>query len=199
MEKNPVIEFAKVLNHDRKKYPKMQDFYEKAQESYPFSYYFGYDSKDRKEVLKLAEYYNLDINYPISNQNNTGEYKFMVIHHKIVYSKNFFIHFNPLEKISLNRILIDRRKSEWNDPQMFLGNEDISPQSFLMAAKKINTRDLPIEIKIQIGVLSNGYDDDKAIMDDFITKLQQELPDGDTEYYEVGIESRNILQEELIA
>lgn len=161
------IKFALLCSHDRTKYPKMEEYWKKCQTTFPFTVYMGYFKEDIN-LKKFAIDNSIDIIVPQTKEDE--KYNWLVVNHPIIVGKNFYFHFNPLEPISLNRILAKRRNSEWNDPR---DNEQLNISKIMMGAKKVEHYQLPIEMKLQTGSLMTK--DEKCIfLKNLIEELQEE-------------------------
>lgn len=161
-------EFALLCSGDRKRYKKMDEYWKNCQTKLPFTVYMGYLKKN-VNLQKFADSLNIDLIVPQKNENEG--YDWIVVNHPIIVGKNFFFHFNPLEPISLNRILVGNRKTEWNDPRE---NEDSHMSKIMIAPKKVLQFQLPIEIKLQTGSLMTT-EETKMFMKNLIEEMQSEL------------------------
>lgn len=181
---NSIINFALLLKHDSNKYEKVNEFIENCKNKVPFTSYYGSIKKENiQKIKKAAEYFNLGIFIQEDSLNH--EYNFIFIKHKIVYSKDFFIHFNPIERIQLSKKVLKREiNSEWNDPRIVLNIEDFNLKDYIFAPKKVENYQIPIELKMQLGILFQDKEEQGLFMEDFIDNLQNEIEENDTNFYE---------------
>lgn len=92
---NYSIKFATLLRKDENNYKKIKEFINQSKTTLPLTAYIGTKIMyTPKQLQVIAE--NYDIDFTIPQSNKIEGYQYLILKHKIIASKNWFVHFNPI-------------------------------------------------------------------------------------------------------
>lgn len=170
---NDSIKFATLLRKDENNYKKLKEFIEQSRTTLPLTAYMGARIMYKeKQLQRIAEDYDLEFMIPQSSE--IEGYQYLILKHKVISSKNWFVHFNPVEPILIKYAA----KPEYYDPGMITEIPRDLLAKILRGKKKISYRSLPVEVKLQAGCFFDSAKTEMEFMASMIEDIQSEL-EGD--------------------
>lgn len=118
-------------------------------------------------LIHNAKLYGINISIPQAYKEEG--YNYLIVEHKVVASKNFFFHFNPLKPIYLGG---KAKNTEYYDPKVLMGIPN-----FIKGWREIMYRQLPIEVKLQCGLFHGEIKDEMTYWTSVIEEIQSGLGD----------------------
>ena len=177
---NYIEDFSRRICKDTK-YRSIREYLDSCKRKLPLTVYMGKKLLLTPEQIKELTSDEIEIAFAKSNRDE--EYNYIAIRHKVVVSKNDFIHFNPFKPIWVTGG--GKNKQEY-DPR-YIFDCRIKPSEIIAGGREISYRVLPVEVKIQFGCLFIDFEDEKNWMTGIVEELQSEIEENDKNFYEVGV------------
>lgn len=178
--------YVRMVLKDGQKFKKLAEYIQSCKKKMPITLYMGKFRWDDEKVKTFLEDSNVRIIKLRSNPNENYEY--MAVVHRMFASKTQFIHFNPFANLLIEGV---GQKTHSHSNRMGLGVNILISDFFY--GRQISSISLPIECKLQLGLLFNSTTEQQNWVQERTEELMSELGDELVEVDPYFVEKEEIL------